>query len=274
MTFDHLTNEWHADSIVTGGGSGLGRSISLRLAQTGFVGVLDRDAAGAAETVAQITAAGGAAVALHADVTDLSSMATAFDEFESAGGDLSVAVACAGIERVGDITTEPEADWDLVMEVNAKGVYTTARSAISRFIDNGRAGRFVAIASDAGIVGTNNFAIYTASKFAVVGLVKCLALDYGRLGIRSNAVCPATIKTPMFDTYLQEHPGAEEYWSSTVPLGRLAEPEEVAEAVVFLASPEASYVNGTLYPVDGGATAGRWQSPDRSKNVSALGHAR
>ena len=252
------STSWHGDSLVTGGGSGLGREISLRLAAKGFVGVLDRDAQGAAETVAQISAAGGRAIALEADVSNLGSMEAAFAQFATAGGSLDVAVACAGVERVGDITKQPEADWDLVMAVNAKGVYTTARCAMANFIDTKRKGRFVAIASDAGVVGTNNFATYTASKFAVVGLVKCLALDYGFRGIRSNVVCPATIRTPMLAEYLKEHPNAEEYWSSTVPLGRLAEASEVTDAVEFLASPDSSYMNGAVLPVDGGATAGRW----------------
>lgn len=166
-------------------------------------------------------------------------------------------VACAGVERVGNIVDEPEADWDLVMAVNAKGVYATARAAMKGFVER-KSGSFVVISSDAGVTGANNFAFYCASKFAAVGLVKCLALDYGHLGIRSNVVCPSTVRTPMLEQYLLEHPNAEEYWASSVPLGRLAEPLEVAEAVVFLASPDASYMNGSVYLVDGGATAGIW----------------
>jgi NAD(P)-dependent dehydrogenase (short-subunit alcohol dehydrogenase family) len=251
------TEAVHRDSIVTGGGSGIARSICLRLADSGLVGVLDRDPAGAQETVELIEARGGRAVALVADVSDVAAVDGAFANFERLGGVPEVVVACAGVERVGDIIDEPEADWDLVMAVNAKGVYSTARAAMARFTQR-RRGSFVVISSDAGVTGANGFAIYCASKFAAVGLVKCLALDYGHLGIRSNVVCPATVRTPMLAEYLIEHPNAEEYWASSVPLGRLAEPEEVADAVVFLASPDASYMNGSVYLIDGGATAGSW----------------
>jgi NAD(P)-dependent dehydrogenase (short-subunit alcohol dehydrogenase family) len=245
------------DSIVTGGGSGIGQAICQRLAAHGMVGVLDRDAEAAARTVKLVESQGGTAVALTADVTDFSSVAAAFTTFEQHGGKVETVVASAGVERIGDILDEPEDDWDLVMAVNAKGVYNTARAAMTRYVAQGH-GNFVAIASDAGVTGANTFAIYCASKFAVVGLVKCLALDYGHLGIRSNAICPATIKTPMLEEYIANDPHGGEYWSSTVPMGRLGEPQEVAEAVAYLASPEASYVNGHLYLIDGGATAGLW----------------
>lgn len=244
------------DSIVTGGASGIGRAICRRLAADGIVGVLDRDAAAAAETARLVAAAGGHAVALEADVTDGRSVERAFAQFETQGGAPETVVACAGVERIGTVIDEPEEDWDVVMDVNAKGVYLTARSAFPRFVRRER-GSFVVISSDAGIVGTPRFGVYTASKHAVVGLVRCLALDFGHLGIRTNAVCPGTIRTPMLDQYLEEH-GAEEeqYWTGIAPMARLGRPEEIAAAVAYLASPAASYVNGTVHLVDGAATAG------------------
>lgn len=244
------------DSVVTGGASGIGRAICRRLAAHGMVGVLDRDAEGAGETVAAIEAQGGRAVVLEAEVTDSGSVEAAFAAFETNGGVPEAVVPCAGLERIGTVLDEPEDDWDLVMDVNAKGVYLVARSAFRRFVDRQR-GSFTVISSDAGVIGTPRFGVYTASKHAVVGLVRCLALDFGPLGIRSNAVCPGTIRTPMLDQYLAEH-GAEEeqYWTGIAPMGRLGRPEEIAEAVAFLASPAASYINGTVHLVDGAATAG------------------
>lgn len=243
------------DSIVTGGASGIGRAICRRLAKDGLVGVLDRDPKGAGITVDLIESAGGEAVALEANVTESSSIEQAFATFEAEGGVPEIVVPCAGVERIGTVLDEPEDDWDFTMDVNAKGVYLVARAAFRRFVVYDR-GSFVVIASDAGVVGTPRFGIYTASKHAVVGLVRCLALDFGPRGIRSNAVCPGTIRTPMLDQYLAEHEDEEAYWAGIAPMGRLGFPEEIAEAVAYLSSPAASYVNGTVHLVDGAATAG------------------
>ena len=242
-------------AIVTGGGSGIGQAICLRLADNGVVGVLDRDTDGARRTVELVEDNGGRAVVLSADVTSSTSLAAAFDDFRQTGAVPQVVVACAGVERIGTVMTEPEEDWDFQMNVNAKGVYLTARAAFPGFLDQG-GGSFVAIASDAGVIGTSDFGIYTASKHAVVGLVKCLALDFAHHGIRSNAVCPGNVRTPMMDVYLREHPEEEQWWLRAVPLGRFAEPREIADAVAYLASDEAAYVNGSVVLVDGGDSVG------------------
>jgi NAD(P)-dependent dehydrogenase (short-subunit alcohol dehydrogenase family) len=256
-------------SIVSGGGSGIGRASCLRLAAYGTVGVLDRNAAGARETVGLIEAAGGRAVALEADVSRAESVDAAFGRFVEEAGTPEMVVACAGVERIGTVLDEPLEDWDLVMDVNAKGVYLMARAAFRGFVELGR-GSFVAISSDAGVMGSSQYGIYCASKHAVVGLVRCLALDFGPLGIRSNAVCPATIDTPMSDEFVErygdEYGGedAEAYWASTVPLGRTGEADEVARAVEFLAGPRGSYVNGSVYLIDGGANAGAYSRAPES----------
>jgi NAD(P)-dependent dehydrogenase (short-subunit alcohol dehydrogenase family) len=242
-------------SIVTGGGSGIGRAISRRLARTGVVGVLDRDEVGAEETVRLIEAGGGRAVALPADVTSSESIQRAFAAFESWGGTVDIVVACAGVERIGTVITEPESDWDFQLGVNAKGVYLTARAAYQRFVHQ-KSGSLIIISSDAGVLGTSDFGIYTASKHAVVGLLKCLALDFGHLGIRANAVCPGNVRTPMMDAYLKENPAEEQYWMDAVPLRRMADPDEIADVVAFLGSPDAAYINGTTYVADGGGSAG------------------
>jgi NAD(P)-dependent dehydrogenase (short-subunit alcohol dehydrogenase family) len=245
--------------IVTGGASGIGRAICRRLAADAVVGVLDRNRAGARETVEMIQAAAGAAVALAADVTDAHALERAFAEFELHAPIPDVVVACAGVEWTGTIIDEPEEQWDRVMAVNAKGVYLTARAAYRRFVGRGR-GSFIAVASDAGVCGAWDFGVYCASKHAVVGLIRTLALDFGHLGIRSNAVCPGMVQTPMAEEYFAAHGADEaEYWTGTIPLGRFGEPREVAELVAYLASPAASYVNGATHLIDGGATAGYYR---------------
>jgi NAD(P)-dependent dehydrogenase (short-subunit alcohol dehydrogenase family) len=253
------------NSIVTGGGSGMGRAICLRFAAHGRVGVLDRDAEGAQKTVTMIEAAGGEAIALEADVTRSASMDAAFERFEAEGGPAEMVVACAGVERIGTVVDEPEEDWDFVMDVNAKGVYLTARAAFRGFVER-RSGSFVVISSDAGVIGSSRYGIYTASKHAVVGLVRCLALDFGPLGIRSNVVCPGPIDTPMSDQFADHYvnyggKSSHAYWVSRVPAGRYGKAEEVARAVEFLSTPAASYINGSVYTVDGGSNGGTYSRP-------------
>jgi NAD(P)-dependent dehydrogenase (short-subunit alcohol dehydrogenase family) len=243
------------DSIVTGGASGIGRAICLRLAKRGSVGVLDRDVDGAQATVELIRSVGGQAVPLVADVSSADSMTAAFAAFGREGCEAEIVVACAGIERVGTIVDEPEENWDYLMNVNAKGVYFTARAAFPGFVAKS-SGSFIAISSDAGFLGTSGFGIYSASKHAVVGLVKSLALDFARHGIRSNVVCPGNVRTPMMEMFLAESPEEEVYWTSVVPLRRFADPDEIAAAVDFLGSPGASFVNGSIYVIDGGGSAG------------------
>jgi NAD(P)-dependent dehydrogenase (short-subunit alcohol dehydrogenase family) len=150
----------------------------------------------------------------------------------------------------------PEAEWHRIIAVNLTGTYLLARHTIPHLLVRG-GGNFVAISSDAGLRGSVGFAAYCASKHAVVGLVRCMALDYGRQGVRSNAVCPSFVDTPMADGLLA-NPNLPDRraFERRAPLGRFARPEEVAEAIAHLASPEASYTNGMLYVIDGGTTAG------------------
>lgn len=246
---DHLSC-----SFVTGGASGVGRSICDVLASHGPVAVVDRDLAGAIETAEAIERDGGKAFAFQCDVTVGAELNAAVESYQANVGRMDIAVACAGVGHAGTVLDEPEDAWDEVLNINAKGVYLTARAVFPTFVAHG-GGSFVAIASAAGVVGARQCGIYCASKHAVVGLVRALALDFGGVGIRSNVVCPGAVRTPMFDAHVAAGSSEEaEYYRTVVPSGRYAEPEEVARVVEFLASPSASYMNGSVYMVDGGAS--------------------
>lgn len=244
-------------AIVSGGGSGIGRAVALRLAARGaIVGVLDRDAEGAAGTVARIVAAGGQAQALRADVSRSAEVETAVADFGAGTDGLDTVVAAAGIARGGLVHCMSEDAWDQVMDVNLKGTFLLARAAIPLVRKRG-GGAFVAVGSDAGIMGAVAYGAYCASKHGVIGLIKAMALDYGAEGIRCNVVCPGFVDTPMADRIFSKAPeGTRAAFEKAVPMGRFARPEEVAHAVAHLSSSEAAYTNGCIYLIDGGSSAG------------------
>jgi NAD(P)-dependent dehydrogenase (short-subunit alcohol dehydrogenase family) len=189
---------------------------------------------------------------LEADVSSSAAITEAIARFRAQVPHVDIAVACAGIAgRRGTVLDDAEDEWDRVMAVNAKGVYLTARAVFPAFVDQAE-GSFVAIAD--GPLGARGWAVYSAAKHAVLGLIRALAVDFADRGIRSNAVCPGFIHTPMSVDDLAD-PEAESFWLDTIPLGRFGEPDEVARVVEFLALPSASYMTGCLYPLDGGAHA-------------------
>lgn len=247
-------------AVVTGAASGIGASVARRLAERGaHVALLDRDERGLRGTRESIAASGGASSVHTLDVTDDDGMATAIRFIRDMWGRITTVVACAGIETMGDVTTVDPADWKRTLDVNVTGTYLTARHTIPVLIDSG-GGTFTVIASDAGVWGAQGYAAYCASKHAVIGLVKCMALDHGPQGIRCNAICPGFVETPMADRiFAGASQGEREFFMSTVPLGRFARPDEVAAAVAHLSSTEASYANGLVYRLDGGSTAGYYR---------------
>jgi meso-butanediol dehydrogenase / (S,S)-butanediol dehydrogenase / diacetyl reductase len=251
-------------AFVTGAASGIGAAVAERLAAQGdAVALFDLSEAGLAATSATIEAAGGRALSLPGDVTDGESVAAAVQRAVTELGPLRTVAACAGVGvaggLLGPVTELSQADWDRTIAVNLTGVYITARHTIPELLESG-GGAFVAIASDAGVTGTQGMGAYCASKHGVVGLIRSLALDHGAEGIRSNVVCPAMVETPMADAFFAEISAAErQAWERTVPIGRFARPAEVAEVIAHLTSPQASYTNGHVYLVDGGATAGYFE---------------
>ena len=249
-------------ALITGGGSGIGAAIATAYATQGahvWIGDLNMDAA---ETVAnQIREAGGNAHAIQLDVTDFSSATAAVQTIADAHGRLDILVNNAGIGHVGTLLTTEEADYDRVMNVDAKGVYLCARAALRQMVGQSpQGGVIVNIASIASLVGIHDRFAYSAAKGAVLQMTRCIAIDHVGEGIRCNAICPARVHTPFVDAYLaKNYPGEEQAMfdklSAYQPIGRMGRPEEIAALAVYLASDEAAFVTGAAYPIDGASTA-------------------
>lgn len=245
-------------ALVTGAGSGIGRAIARALAREGAaVAATDVDAA-AAESVA--SALGAPAFGLRLDVTDAGETARVFAEAERRMGGFDLLAANAGVSTMNRVVDLGEDEWDLNMDVNAKGVFLSDREAVRRFLESGTKGAIVNTASLAGKAGVPLLAHYSASKFAVVGFTQALAREVAGAGIRVNAVCPGFVRTSMQEREavwegrlrgLAPEAVRKEYVDLT-PLGRLEEPEDVADAVVFLASELARFVTGEALNVTGG----------------------
>lgn len=244
-------------AFITGAGSGIGRATALRIARGGAaVAVFDRDEAGVEGVVEEVRASGGRGIGIVGDVTDGAALGGALARAVAELGGLDATAACAGIEVTGTVESMSEADWERAIAVNLTGVMLTARHAVPAMVADG-GGAFVAISSDLGVQGAADWTPYAVSKHGVVGLVRCLALDYGHQGVRSNVVCPSFVKTPMADRILSAGgPDEQDAWERLLPLGRIASPDEIAAAVHHLLSRESSYTNGLVYMIDGGETAG------------------
>jgi NAD(P)-dependent dehydrogenase (short-subunit alcohol dehydrogenase family) len=243
-------------AIVTGAGSGIGRASALRFALAGAsVVVADIATEGGEETVRHIAARGGEASFVRTDVTRAEEVEGLVRTTVAGYGRLDFAHNNAGIEGPGDALHEyPEEAWDRVMAVNLKAVWLCMKYEIGQMLKQ-RSGAIVNTASTAGLVGGERMATYIASKHGVVGLTKAGALQYARDNIRVNCVCPSTARTPMTERLLARHPAAGDRLQAR-PTPRLVEPEEVAEAVVWLCSTAGSFINGVALPIDGGRTAG------------------
>jgi len=245
-------------ALVTGGASGIGRASALAFAKEGArVVVVDLTNEAGEETVRQIREAGGDACFVRADVSRTKDVEEMVKKTVQLYGRLDCALNNAGVDGMlfTRIAEYKEQAWDQVISINLKGTWLCMKYEIIQMLEGG-GGSIVNMSSTAGLVGSavGNSA-YVASKHGIVGLTKTVALEYGLQRIRINAVCPALTRTPMAEKLLGGDPQREAQLSALSPMGRLANPEEVAAAVVWLSSDSASYVTGQALAVDGGHVA-------------------
>lgn len=243
-------------TLITGGGTGIGRAVALRLAREGcHVGIIDRDAAKAAETAGEVRSLGRYSAACHGDVADVQSVRRAVAEIDGALGPADILVNNAGVAKLGRLLDMAEKDWTDTFAVNVTGTFNVTRAVVPGMVERKR-GAVVNLASWLGRRGQPNFGAYAASKFAIVGFTQSLALEVAPY-VRANAVGPGLITGTNMRSDIDAAsiraglPSGDER-AKAVPLGRAGSPEEVANLIAFLASDEAAYITGAMYDVTGG----------------------
>jgi NAD(P)-dependent dehydrogenase (short-subunit alcohol dehydrogenase family) len=244
-------------AVVTGGASGLGRATVRLFAAAGArVVVADRDEAAAKRCVDEIKTSGGHASPIPIDVADEASVEHALSQVQEREGGLDVLICNAGINIRAPAVDIALTDWNRVMSVNLTGVFLTARAAARRMIAAGRGGAIVSTASIMSFSGGGLYPniAYQTAKGALVNMTRGLAVEWASAGIRVNAVAPTWARTPLIEALLKQ-PALMDRIAAMTPLGRIAEPEEIAPAMLFLASPAAAMITGHTLPVDGGFLA-------------------
>lgn len=240
-------------AVITGGGSGIGRAISWRFAQEGaVVHILELNTAAADELVAAIRDFGGQAEVHPCDVSEQQ----AVQSITNAIGAIDILVNNAGIAHVGNLEETTEDDFDRLIRVNVKGAYNVLYAVVPLMKRQG-GGVILNIASIAALVGITDRFAYSTSKGAVLAMTLSVARDYLHQGIRCNSISPARVHTPFVDGFIaKNYPGREaemfEALSKSQPIGRMAQPEEIASLALYLCSDEAAFITGNDYPIDGG----------------------
>ncbi len=243
-------------AIVTGAGSGIGQAIALLFARQGArVWVIERDSTLAATTIQSIRNTGGVADYSVADVSDSAAVRGLIDQIPIA----HILVNNAGIGHVGNLTDTAATDLDRLHAVNVRGPFNMCKAFVPAMLERSQ-GSVINLASIGGIVAVRDRLAYTITKHAVVGLTKALALDHSHTGVRFNAICPGRVETPFVKARISEYPDPTKAYAdmaSTQLNGRMARPDEIAAAALYLASDESAMVTGSNLLVDGGWSAGK-----------------
>ncbi len=243
-------------ALITGAGSGIGAAISDVFAKQGaFIFVSDRNEKAAQETVARIQSLGGSAQAVVLDVCQEEEC----ERIAQLLGPIDILVNNAGIGHVGSLLETSVSDLDKLYQVNVRGVFNTCKAFVPKILERG-AGSIINMASVGGVVAVRDRLAYTTSKFAVVGLTKALALDHSHTGVRFNCICPGRVETSFVKGRIAEYADPQKAYqemASTQLNGRMAQPEEIASAALYLAADESSMVTGSTFMIDGGWTAGK-----------------
>lgn len=244
-------------AIVTGGGQGIGRAVALSLAHFGaLVAVADKNLKGAEKVAGEIRRMGKKSLAVQVDIGDLGQIARMVDEVVKAFGGIDILVNNAGIlvDRGPAQELTPE-DWDKTMAVNLRGLFFCSQAVGKVMIEQGRRGKIINVSSEAAFMVLPKLAAYNTSKGGIISLTRSLAIDWARYGINVNAIAPTFIRTSMTEDFLKDE-AWHKFLTHRIPLGRPGEPEDIAGAVIFLASPASDLVTGHTLLVDGGWTAG------------------
>ena len=245
-------------AMVTGAASGIGRAISIRLAEMGaFVAVLDIDETRGREVAAEVEAHGGGAIFLKCDVRSAADCRGAVESLVQRSGKIDILCNCAGIAIRKDIVELTEEEWDRALDVTLKGIYLLSREVVPHMVGGG-GGSIVNIGSGWSLKGGPRAAAYCAAKGGAVNLTRAMAIDHGKNNIRVNCVCPGDVDTPMLRSecaQLGENEVAFMREAANRPLGRVGTADDVANAVLFLVSPMASWITGAALVVDGGGLA-------------------
>ena len=244
-------------AIVTGSGSGIGRAIALAMAREGArVAVVDLNEVGAQETVKEIQKEGGQAHPYKADITKKAQIDAMVADVIKRWGTVHILVNNARWDKVEPFIQSTEETWDKVLAINLKGPIICTRAVLDEMLKKSY-GKIVSIASDAGRVGSTGEAVYAGTKGAIIAFSKTLAREMARHHITVNVVCPGLTETPLLQGIRAQSPKAEkviEAVTRAIPLGRVGQPEDIAGAVVYLASPAADFVTGQTLSVSGGLT--------------------